>query len=872
MLTSAHEGGPTTVLVNRRHPNLAIFELSAPTGASSLFYSAGHVAVLGGEDVPRVREALQTGQPNQEPRLRGVVESLETAALAEEAARGAWARAPFCPTSLVIDFRSQADPAFDDRLRAASRHVARACRRAGRPFRVVLRAGRLSTAALERTFRVASECASEARAAWTACAVLDEWPNAEQAQGIADACDEIDVWCGDAADVRSSAPRVLGEKLARARRSLFITLKARRFGLGELVDLAALAGELGAEARVDTSGGFQPTDAPAFTASFLEADRRAQASGVALRLSSLCIGEELGGLVEDQVVLAADGPPRPRLRHPNGQACVQDGLPPFDLVSGELSTHAAPIAETKARLSEVAAGCRLCFNAYHCVSYEIGGSSEEGHATPASFECSVRRAVAQHVVLEATRDLRPSVRRREPPGVSSQARPRLGEARVVEALADVPSAIEVDPILEQWGAVSDWFEEERRALPEPVWTRHGFEDDGEEAWRVLRALGPTLPSGPLSVYVHVPFCRRRCGFCDCYSEPLRGASEATFLSAVRRDLAAWSDVTGLSQRAVTTIHFGGGTPGDLDPSSLKSLVEGCRSHLGVHAATEWAIESTASLLTDRHLDLLWSLGFRRLHVGVQTLDDDLRALLGRREHAPQVVHRIRKALELGFVVSVDLLYGVPGQKLARLLQDVGSLTQAGVHGFSLYQLQDSNRNRAFLGRRGWLTRDSFQAYLAFQICEQALRRQGYDKNHFTHLARPEDGNLYYTHPSRGEDLLGLGPSADGTLGGYRYRHAWIEARGPVHERAPALEGGRWDSDLERRTRPLASALMGGRVESRLFEGGTDGILQEWVGRRLLQPAGRGAWSLTANGSWFLTRMLAQVENTVGARVAPAPDS
>ena len=871
MLTSVHEGDPTSFLVNRRHPGLAIFEISSPTGDVSLFYAAGNLAVLRGEGAA--------------PRVRAVVESLEAAALAEEEARAVWARAPFSPTSLIVDFRSPhhglgtPSPAFEGWLQTASRHVARNCRRVGRPFHVVLHAGDLSPRVLERTLRVARQCASEAHAAWSASIAIDQSPRVDLAQCLADGCGEIQVSCASAADLRSPALRVLSEKLARARRAFSVRLEARRSRLGELAEFAALAGEVGASAAVGTSRGFQPSDAPAFTASFLEAHRRARACGVSLRLDSIRIGEDLRpspGFLEDEVYLPLGGPPSPSFRHPNRRALQQDALPAFDRASGELSCDGVRVAKAKARLGDVAAPCRLCFNAYHCVSYEFHDSSGGGLDPLATFECSGRLAVAQRLVLEAARDLRPPFSRPElPQGAAtaspSQARHRLGHARVVEALGEVSSEVEVDPILQQWNAVSDWLEEERRALPEPVWTRRGFEHDGEEAWQVLLGLGPTLSRGPLAVYVHVPFCRRRCGFCDCYSEPLRagGHGERDYLSAFEREIASWGEMAGLSRRAVTTVHFGGGTPGTLGAGSVKALVDGCRDHLSVHAKTEWAIESTASLLTDTHLDLLWGLGFRRLHVGVQTLDDPLRTLLGRREQAVQVVQRIRGALHTGFVVSVDLLYGIPGQRLGGLLQDVGRLMEAGVHGFSLYQLQDSNRNRAFLGRRGWLARNNLQAYLMFQVCEQSLRKHGYDKNHFTHFARPEDGNLYYTHPFRGEDLLGLGPSADGTFGGYRYRHAWIDTYASADGGSPGLEGGVWDSAVERMVRPLGSALMGGRVASDLFEGGSEDVVEEWARRRLLQPAGPGVWALTANGSWFLTRMLARAGSALGARLPSA---
>jgi oxygen-independent coproporphyrinogen-3 oxidase len=289
-----------------------------------------------------------------------------------------------------------------------------------------------------------------------------------------------------------------------------------------------------------------------------------------------------------------------------------------------------------------------------------------------------------------------------------------------------------------------------------------------------------------------------------------------------------------------------------------------RERLGISAGTEWAIESRTSLLAGEHLDRLRRWGFRRLHVGIQTLEDEARKLIGRREPGETAARRVASALAAGFTVSADILFGLPRQTLCGLIATLDRLVALGVHGFSLYSLHVSARNRRFLERIVDPAAGPLRDYVLFQAASQCLARNGYRKNHFTHFARIEDRNLYYTHPQREEDLLGLGPTADGVFGSYHYRHPELEEylRGAGNG-GVALEGGLRESPLERRIRPAAAQLMGGRVSAEALQAaGATSLLEPWSRCALIEgePAGTG-FSLTANGSWFVSDMLDELSQT-----------
>jgi oxygen-independent coproporphyrinogen-3 oxidase len=366
----------------------------------------------------------------------------------------------------------------------------------------------------------------------------------------------------------------------------------------------------------------------------------------------------------------------------------------------------------------------------------------------------------------------------------------------------------------------------------------------------------------MSVYVHIPFCDRKCAFCDCYAiraGNIAGGIAEQYALALLMEIEAWGRIMPLPKRTVTTVHFGGGTADYLGAEWFARIVEQLKRTLVPGGGVEWALETTSTQLTDKHRSELFAWGFRRLHVGVQTLEEPLRQEIGRKESATEVLNKLARAKDDGFIVSVDLIYGLPGQTVSGFCSDLERLADCGVHGFSVYQLNSTSRNRRFADKHNTAGRDPFRDYLFFQLAEQLLRQYGYKKNHFAHFARTEDRNLYYTHARRGEDLLALGTTADGILGDFRYRHPemrqYLRNNGPAR---PALEGGVWENSRERSLRPITAGLMSGEIEqSLLLKVAPSGLPGLWLDAGLIEEKA-GKFNLLANGSWFIGEMLAQL--------------
>ncbi len=394
-------------------------------------------------------------------------------------------------------------------------------------------------------------------------------------------------------------------------------------------------------------------------------------------------------------------------------------------------------------------------------------------------------------------------------------------------------------------------------------------DNGEQAWGVLRReVARADLSKPFCIYVHIPFCASRCAFCDCYAFPLRRHRErhtGQYLDLLAQEMRLWSQLGNLARRPVSTVHLGGGTPTFLAQDALARLMQDLREHFDTDPRTEWALESTSSDLDEKMMSALSDWGFSRLHVGVQSLEDDVRQIIGRRDPAAVVLEKIARAVDAGWVVSVDMILGLPQQTLEGVVSDMKALEAVGVEGFSLYELQRSSRNRRFFRQHGLAERGRLIAYLLTQAASRLLASLGYRKTLFNHFARDRDTNLYFTFPERGEDCLALGTIADGVFGDYHYRHPEYKAyRQHVSETFPGLEGGLRRNALESRLFPLEVALLSASFSPKLFadvlgKERSARLLRRWREAALIEgcPESNGL-RLTVNGSWFVSAMMADL--------------
>lgn len=216
-------------------------------------------------------------------------------------------------------------------------------------------------------------------------------------------------------------------------------------------------------------------------------------------------------------------------------------------------------------------------------------------------------------------------------------------------------------------------------------------------------------------------------------------------------------------------------------------------------------------------------------------------------------------MKMGFVVSVDVLYGLPFQHAGSLLHTLAELCKSGIHGFSLYQLNITDKNKAFFANIGGFKRSPVYDYFLFQLADQYLIRSGYKKNHFVHYAKKEDRNLYYNHVCRNEDLLALGPTADGIFDDYYYVHQWIEEY-LSHKQmiSPPLQGGGYLKPRELERRLIKARLIGGIVpESDVTYFKMETLFEKWLSYDLIEKSD-SEFRLTGSGSWHISKMVEEL--------------
>ncbi len=628
--------------------------------------------------------------------------------------------------------------------------------------------------------------------------------------------------------------------------------------------------------------GFTADDASIFVEHFLAARKTAESMGCHLSLSGIR-PEEIHGpfcdVLRNVLRLGPDG---------SATACflISDETVPVsspfligraDPDTGDFILDTKKIEAFRRSVAVIPAECEQCINICHCARgcpdrcpVLTGSPVDPENKNNNNFLCRLYQKLAPALIMDAAdrlinREQKKAVTILPDIGISDEAGLNLN---------DLPAAVNREEIRKQYDAVGGTYDITAGRLPEPAWRKKGFTFNGPDAWHYLRRVLPdTDHARPVSIYFHVPFCEHRCAFCDCYAFPFgkkRSVKEEAFCRALVAEMRFWSDIYPISRRRVTTVHFGGGTPGCLNAPVFDRILTECRDLFKVHEQTEWALETTVSHIRQEDLNRLGKLGFSRLHVGVQTLNEDLRQSIGRRTSAKDAVFRLKKAMGAGFVVSVDILYGLPGQRLSDVLNTLSILIDMEIHGLSLYRFNVSKRNRWYIKRCREFNPDPRRDYLMFQAAEQMLTKAGYRKNHFAHFAKQADRNLYFTCPLRGEDLLAMGPTADGFFGNYRYRNAeYARYMNQLQNKSgmPVLQGCLEESDLEVRARPAILDIMGSHIRRSVHEHlGIDSLIKKWEDCLLIENlSGGNDFALTPNGSWFVNQMIADVLHDLESR-------
>ncbi|WP_336923627.1 radical SAM family heme chaperone HemW [Aquipuribacter sp. SD81] len=329
----------------------------------------------------------------------------------------------------------------------------------------------------------------------------------------------------------------------------------------------------------------------------------------------------------------------------------------------------------------------------------------------------------------------------------------------------------------------------------------------------------------LGVYVHVPFCRVRCGYCDftTYTAdelgPQAAASRRGYPGGVSAELdlaVRVLDGAGLPRRAVSTVFLGGGTPTLLPAADLAGVLGSVRDRFGLAAGAEVTTEANPDSVDAGYLAALAGAGFTRVSFGVQSAVPHVLATLDRTHDPARVPEVVAAARAAGLQVSVDLIYGTPGESLAdwrRSLEAAVALEPDHVSAYAL--VVEQGTRLAVQVRRGELAApDDDDLADKYELADELLGAAGLGWYEVSNWARTPAAacrhNLGYW---RGDDWWGVGPGAHSHVGGVR----WWNVRHPAAW-AAAVEAGRSPAQGREVLGPDERAVEDVLLRSRLAEG------------------------------------------------------
>ncbi len=339
---------------------------------------------------------------------------------------------------------------------------------------------------------------------------------------------------------------------------------------------------------------------------------------------------------------------------------------------------------------------------------------------------------------------------------------------------------------------------------------------------------PRTPLAPLGVYLHIPFCRKRCHFCyfkvytDKDSAAIRG-----YIDAALQELAIYAAQPFIGGRKANFVYFGGGTPSYLSVDQLKHLTDSMKALISWDEAEEVTFECEPGTLTSHKLKAIREMGVTRLSLGVENFDDHILAINGRAHHSKEIARAYGYARELGFPqINIDLIAGMVEETEANWRENVRKTIEMAPDSVTIYQMEVPYNTTIYQEMKAagklaapvadWETKRGWVAE-AFA----ALEKAGYTVGSAYTAVKNKQATkfIYRDRLWAGADLIGLGVASFGHLQGTHYQNQ--------HEFEPylkAVQAGQLPiyraltpSEDERLIREFILQLKLGRTECDYFQ-------------------------------------------------------
>jgi oxygen-independent coproporphyrinogen III oxidase len=341
--------------------------------------------------------------------------------------------------------------------------------------------------------------------------------------------------------------------------------------------------------------------------------------------------------------------------------------------------------------------------------------------------------------------------------------------------------------------------------PFSVWTAAAVEGD---AWPALRS--QAAPGVPLGMYLHIPFCRKRCHFCYFRVYTDKNAQEvAAYLDVLSREWERYGDLLAIAGRPLSFVYFGGGTPSFLSTQQLEGLVARLSAVAPWRDAEEVTFECEPGTLTKAKLETIRQIGVTRLSLGIENFDDRILELNGRAHRSREVFRAYEQACALGFPqINIDLIAGMLGETEENWRLCVQRAIELDADSVTIYQMElpfntaisgDLLKGTGRFGDpvAGWATKRRW-----VQEAFEALEAAGYHVGSaYTAVKDPSRTRFVYRDRLwQGADMVGLGVASFGHISGVHVQNvdSWEKYSAAI---------GRGDLPLGRAYRPSKEERM-----------------------------------------------------------------
>lgn len=344
--------------------------------------------------------------------------------------------------------------------------------------------------------------------------------------------------------------------------------------------------------------------------------------------------------------------------------------------------------------------------------------------------------------------------------------------------------------------------------------------------RFQETLGVRGEEQEIGVYVHVPFCKRKCPYCDFKSIEAARAPEDRFAGCLSSELQKISEREGIKGAILRTLYFGGGTPSILSPSVIEKIIQSVKSSFRPAEDVEVTLEANPDTVDLEKLTAFRRAGVTRLSIGFQALEDRHLVLLGRAHTAEAALNAFKHAREAGFDnVGVDLMFAIPGQTLGDWERTLGKVTELRPEHISLYGLTIEEgtpfHGRYTKGKEG-LPAEEDEARM-YHMAVERLTEAGYRHYEISNFALPGFESRHNSGYWKGADYIGLGPSAHSFLSKPGWGRRWWNVPGPYEYMESVEKGESAVEDQEELTRidaMLEAVMLGLRMVDEGLKGGS----------------------------------------------------